>query len=123
MEPNLPQLFQQAIGFHRENRLTDAQPLYQEILRHAPQHGPTLFQLGTLYCQTQSWAGAAEALSRAAQSLPDNADVWNNLGTALRNCGRAPEATNAYARSLQTRDDALTRENLASLLFMMHQPL
>jgi predicted O-linked N-acetylglucosamine transferase (SPINDLY family) len=117
-----PHLFEQALQAHRAGRMTEAELIYRQVLVGDPQHAQALFQLGTLYCQVQNWAVAADVLTRAANIQPDHPDAWNNLGTALRNSGRATEAVAAYLRALQARETAITHENLASLLLALREP-
>jgi protein O-GlcNAc transferase len=122
MDAPIDQLLEQALRLHHQNWLAEAEPVYRRILLQAPQHGMALFQLGTLYCQAANWAAAVELLGVATRVQPNNADAWNNLGTALRNTGRVQEAVAAYTRSVEAQDNALARENLAVLLFLRGEP-
>ncbi len=70
----------------------------------------------------QNWPAAIELLNFSTRVQPDNPDAWNNLGTALRNSNRAQEAVTAYTRSLEAQENALARENLAGLLFLLREP-
>jgi Flp pilus assembly protein TadD len=92
----------------------------QQVLAQQPDHVPALFGLGTLMCQAGDWTGATQLLARAVQIDPNHADAWNNLGTALRNSNRIPDAIGAYRRSLECRESVLAHENLTTLLIAIN---
>jgi tetratricopeptide (TPR) repeat protein len=51
------------------------------------------------------WVAAADAFRRAIALRPAFPDAWNELGFALRNQGRYPEALTAYDEALRQRPD------------------
>ena len=53
----------------------------------------------------KDWTAAAEAFHSAITMRPAFADAWNELGFALRNQGRYPEALDAYGEALRLRPD------------------
>lgn len=63
------------------------------------------------------------ALRKAAELLPDDAEVHYNLGNTLLMLGRPDEAVASYRRALQIRpDDAEAHYNLANTLLMLGRP-
>jgi len=121
-DPANATLLEQAKAHHAAGRLPEAHAAYSQFLAHAPDHAEALYLLGTLACQTRAWEPAVELLSRATRSDPNNADAWNNLGTALRNLGRNADAVNAYERAVAAAPSTLAHENLVTLLLAMREP-
>ncbi len=54
---------------------------------------------------------AMAALLRAAEYLPDDADIHNNLGNALREIGRIDEAAASYRRALEINPKSAEAHN------------
>ncbi|WP_374446687.1 tetratricopeptide repeat protein [Stella sp.] len=59
-----------------------------------------LAAVGDLFMAARAWADAAAAYRAALDLRPDAMAAWNNLGGALRELGRLPEADEAYRRAL-----------------------
>src|SRR6202000_2826760 len=60
---------------------------------------------------------ARHALQRAADLLPNDAEAHNNLGNALRGCGRPAEASASCRRALRIRPNfAEAHNNLGNAL-------
>jgi len=74
----------------------------EEALALTPDHAQALHFSGILAAQEGDFARAAELIGRAAELGPPDAEVFGNLGNALRRLGRHDEAEAAYARALAT---------------------
>jgi predicted O-linked N-acetylglucosamine transferase (SPINDLY family) len=107
----------EARRLHRAGRLDKARPLYEEVLRHAPNEPHALHGLGVLCNDMGEPARAAELLRAAIAVQPDSAVYHNHLGNALRALGEADAAERAY-RDATSRDPdyALAHYNLGALL-------
>jgi predicted O-linked N-acetylglucosamine transferase (SPINDLY family) len=107
----------EARRLHRAGRLDKARPLYEEVLRHAPDEPHALHGLGALCNDTSEPARAAELLRAAIAARPGQAVYYNNLGNALRALGLGDEAERAYRDALECDPDyALAYYNLGALL-------
>ena len=71
------------------------------VLRAAPAHALALQVLGFARLKRDLDAtGAADAFDRAIRAGGDGADLYGNMGIALQDLGRIPEALAAYDRAL-----------------------
>ena len=61
----------------------------------------TLIQNGLENIKNGDFEKALSFLEQAILLKPDDPDLWNNKGTALRSLGRYDEATECYNKSLQ----------------------
>jgi hypothetical protein len=81
----IDECLRRATRLHGQGKLSEAEPLYREILGRCPDHFDALHQLGVLKCQ-QSHNEEGTRLIRAALRLrPSSVDALYNLGLALTN--------------------------------------
>jgi Flp pilus assembly protein TadD len=86
---------------------------WSAYLRDNDGDGRAHYLLAGVYAGSQRIAEALPHLRRAAELLPDDAEVHANLGTALAISGNAPAAIRAWERALELNPtDAVTRANL-----------
>lgn len=95
---------QQAVLFHRQGKLADARPLYEDFLRGQPDHTAALNLLGVLLLQQGDATEALVPLNRASQLDPTNSGILNNLGNALRATGSPEDAHDAWKRAISADD-------------------
>jgi predicted O-linked N-acetylglucosamine transferase (SPINDLY family) len=107
----------EALRLHKAGRLDRARPLYEQVLKHAPDEPHALHGLGVL-CNDAGEPGHAAELLRAAIAVrPGQAVYHNNLGNALRALGQGDEAERAYREAIACDPDyALAHYNLGALL-------
>jgi predicted O-linked N-acetylglucosamine transferase (SPINDLY family) len=103
--PRLPARFQQAVSWHREGRLADAQSLYDDILAAEPRHFNALHLSGMLAAQRGDPARAVELIGAALDVDPDNALAQFNLGSALDDLKQWDPALAAYDRAIAIKGD------------------
>jgi Flp pilus assembly protein TadD len=60
-----------------------------------------LIQKGTENLQNGNFENALSFFEQALLLKPDDPDLWNNKGIALRSLGRYDEASDCYNKSLQ----------------------
>lgn len=97
---------------------------YAEAAKHAhamtqrfPSHGLAWKMLGAALRQLGMNAEALTAMQKAAELLPDDADVHNILGMILRALGRLDEAENCYRNVLSINPEfAVAHSNLGNTL-------
>ena len=91
---------EQAIAFHQQGNLTQAEALYLRILEIDPLLFGPRYYLGLLRLQQGRNAEACDYLGEALKVFPDDLGALMNYGMALRAAGRAEEAVAAFDRAL-----------------------
>jgi len=109
-------LLQKALAFHQTGKLAEAERLYLQLMRAAPQDPSAPHLLGVVRAQQ---GRNHEALALMEQALRLNAgapEIQSNYGNVLRAEGRLSEALAAQDRALALKPDyaaALNRRALA----------
>ena len=110
-------LFDQAVTFHEQGMLADAEPIYQQLIAAQPSNAVLHHLLGTLRQQQRRNEEALALFDRAIALMPDFAEAWNNRGTSLRNLGRYPLSLESFEKALAIRPDyAIAMNNRGRLL-------
>src|SRR5258706_71436 len=97
---NIPKTIQQAISFHQQGRLKEAELLYEKVLGAQPDHFDALHFLGILRAQQGNAEAAFHLISLALERQPRSAEARSNLGNVLQGLGRYDEAIAGYDRAL-----------------------
>lgn len=95
------QWFAQALQRHRQGRLDEAEALYREALRQAPEHGDSLHMLGVVCAQSGRPGEAIRLMEQALQQQPGDAALLNNLAGACNLQRRHAEALTYFDRLLK----------------------
>ena len=77
-----------AVQHHTAGRLSDAESIYQQILRSGPNQPIVLHLLGVIAQQMRKNDVAVNLITQALAIKPDYAEAHNNLGNALRDQGK-----------------------------------
>jgi Flp pilus assembly protein TadD len=109
---------ERARTLHRQGRITEAVPLYREVLAHEPHNIDALQLLGVALAGTGDLERAVVLLAEAARLQPHNGAVQANFAAALSSAGRHPEALAAYEQALRSepRLPAALRGHATTLL-------
>jgi protein O-GlcNAc transferase len=108
---------QQALVYHRQGRLGEAERLYRAALARAPRQFDTLHLLGLLRLQQGDAAEALAMLRAAAEAKPGATEVLPGLAAALAGLGREQEALTVYDRFVGMNPaDADARYNRSVIL-------
>ncbi|MEZ5583805.1 MAG: tetratricopeptide repeat protein [Candidatus Competibacteraceae bacterium] len=104
-------------------QLKEAAASYREALRLQPGYGAAHANLGKLYLGQNNYPNAAEHYAAAVQALPESAEVWVGLGSALEELTeRRTEAVEAYQRALAIQSGfAGAKLNLGQLLVKLNR--
>ena len=117
-EPSVENLMTQAIAFHHDGRLAEAERVYRQVIRMDPDEAAALNYLGVVLHQQGDDDDAIGVLRRSVALRPDSIDFHSNLGRVLQANGRLDESIEHYrkAASLST-NNPLTHYNLGRALF------
>ena len=96
-------LFQQAAALHRQGKLTEAEPLYRQIMEAAPENFSTRYMYALLCFQQQRSAEALAAVEAALRLNPRGADALALQGVLLQGAGRSAEALASFDAVLAER--------------------
>ncbi|HEY1862623.1 MAG TPA: tetratricopeptide repeat protein, partial [Roseiarcus sp.] len=92
--------FRQALGYHQQGRLAEAERHYDAALRSEPDHFEALHMLGVIALQMGRFERGVEII-RKAVSLNDNSPIaFNNLAKGLKDLGRFEEAIVYFERAI-----------------------
>lgn len=115
-----PNEFDQLIELFYAERYAELESRSRLLLERHPDSGLAWKLLGTaLGVQGKD---ALLALQKAAELLPDDVDVHNNLGNALQDIGQLTDAVDSYRRALELKPDFVSaRYNLGICLVTLGQ--
>lgn len=118
MKPaHIKQIYQQAIGYHQQGRLVEAEDAYRKVLKTSPKDHAALFNLSSIVHQQGRFDEAVELSGKAVTQQPDHAGSHINLGSAYHRLGQLKEARAALEKAQDLAPlDALSHNNLASVL-------
>ncbi len=110
----------QLVALFNAGRYLELEERTRLLIRQYPNAGFLWKALGTsLQMQGKD---ALPVLQKAAELLPDDAEMHNNLGNALRDMGRFDEAVASFRRALKIRpDSAEMHSNMGNALRDMGQ--
>jgi tetratricopeptide (TPR) repeat protein len=95
--PKIDQLLSQAYAAHQARRVSQAEKLYQQVLRTDPSDSDAANLLGLLYIESQRFEEARDLISMAVRIQPDNPQSHYNLGIAAHESGDAESAIQHFA--------------------------
>ena len=96
----MPQAIAQALKFHQEGRLSDAERLYRDVLRTSPRDFEALHLLGVLKLQQDQPEEAIRLIGAALEVDRSSAAAHANRGRALAALKRHAEALASYEAAL-----------------------
>ena len=99
----MPRALEQAVQYHRQGRLHDAERLYRDALRESPRDFDTLHLLGVLKLQQGGASDALPLLQQAIEVRPNALDVLSNLSVALLALNRPAEALANFDKILAAK--------------------
>jgi protein O-GlcNAc transferase len=95
----------EAVAFHQQGKLADAERIYREILQRQPNHFDALHLLGVIAAQTRRTELTVELIGKAIGINAKVADAHSNRGVTLRDLTRFEEALASYDRALALKPD------------------
>jgi tetratricopeptide (TPR) repeat protein len=104
------------------NHVPDAEKNIKAALALDPDNDYTLFVLGRLRLAQGKFDEALEALSRAAQINPEDAEIQNNLGVALSEKGLRVPAEAALRKAVQIDPGCADAHANLAFVYITQQP-
>ncbi|ULQ47610.1 tetratricopeptide repeat protein [Flagellatimonas centrodinii] len=122
---DVQQRFASALALMDQRQFDDAEAAFLSLCRETPVRSGPCTNLGILMARAGRHEAAADALTRAVEARPDNAEALNLLGVMNRRLGRMDAAEQAYRQALRHRPGyAAAHLNLALLYDDdLHQPV
>jgi tetratricopeptide (TPR) repeat protein len=102
----LQRTLEQAFSSYGAGRLADAAAQCRQVLEAIPSEPNALHLLGIVHLMNGEAATAADTLTLAAECQPDNAEIHNSLGAALRASGRLDDAEASFRRAIKLNPGA-----------------
>jgi predicted O-linked N-acetylglucosamine transferase (SPINDLY family) len=109
-------LLENGLKHQRIGQLAQAEALYKEVLKTQPNNANVLHLLGTIANQVGKNDIAIELISRAIAQNPAKPIYHNNLGNALKACGKINEAIKSYHAAIALSPTADFFNNLGNAL-------
>ena len=94
------QTFQQAVSFHEQGHLWEAEQLYEIVLKTEDRHFDAVYRLGLIRVQQNKFSHAAHLFRRAIKIDKNSADAHFHLGVALTGLGQVERAVQHYEKAL-----------------------
>ena len=98
-------LTSEAFKYHQKGNLKEAKNIYEQILKHKPNHFDALQLLGILYGQINKKDKAIKLLELALQIKPDDAATLNNYGVILTEVNRTNDSYEALDKATNIKPD------------------
>lgn len=92
--------FNQALIFHQEGKLEEAEKLYKELLLSIPYHPLLLKNIGAIFFQKSEYEDAIRIIGKSLTVAPNQPDALNLIGNAFQNINRLDEALASYDRAI-----------------------
>ena len=113
-EISLHDLFELGNTFHKKGELDQAETVFREILKIAPDHPGALHFLGVIARQCGKLESAIKLIKKAVEVSPNYHTAYNNLGQTYRDMGDIDKAKEAFNRAIDENPKyALAHFNLA----------
>jgi tetratricopeptide (TPR) repeat protein len=98
-------LFMKGFALHQEEKIAQAQELYQQVLVLQPRNFDAQHLLGVIAHQTGNPSRAAELIGKAIEINPRDAVAHNNHAAALENLKQYEAAVKSYDQAIALKAD------------------
>ena len=100
-----------AITKHQQNKLNEAQILYNKILEVNPNHTQVLSNLGAIFNQLGEKLKAKNYFEKAIELNPNYPDAHNNLGVIFKETGETFKAKDCYEKAIELNPNYIEAYN------------
>lgn len=111
---------QAALGrqYEKLGRLMEARQSYDRSVTLQPDAWRNLYIAGNFYFRQGEFRKAIEHWQRVTELTPDNSPAYTNLGAALLEAGKLPEAQAAYQRAIALQPNYVAYMNLGKVFYL-----
>ncbi|QHT65831.1 tetratricopeptide repeat protein [Rhodocytophaga rosea] len=111
------ELFLKATQAHQQNKLTEAEQQYRQLLQVNPYQADVLHLLGIVCSQQSRHEEAIAYIQKAIRLYPEVPVFYNNLGEVFARKGETDRAMSSFRKAIQLAPDfAEAHYNLANVL-------
>ena len=110
-EETLSEKLKLATQYQKDNRLTQAQQIYQKILEQQPQNSDALYGLGSLAQKMGNLQSAEQLFHNALTIQPKSLPTWFSLGNLYYAQTKLPEAEACYLNILDLQPNLVSVYN------------
>lgn len=110
-EETLSTTLKLAAQYQQENRLAQAQQIYQEILAQQPNNGDALYGLGSLAQKTGDFPRAEQLFRDALTFQPQSLKTWFSLGNLYYAQTKLSEAEKCYLKVIEIQPNLVSVYN------------
>ena len=100
ISPEINQLLQKGVALHKQGLFSEAQAIYEQILKIQPNHFDAMQLLGTIAIQAKNYEQCVELLTQALEVKTNYAPAYFNLGIALYELRKFDEAIQYYKKAI-----------------------
>jgi predicted O-linked N-acetylglucosamine transferase (SPINDLY family) len=119
---DLSEMLTRALELHQSGRLTEAEPLYRQILRARPKHPEARHYLGVLRFQQGRTKEALDLIAVVLAANADYAEAHYNYGNILAALNRHADALASYERATALEPNyAEAHHNRGNALFTLRR--
>jgi tetratricopeptide (TPR) repeat protein len=105
LSPVIESTLRLAHEHHSAGRLTQAEPLYREVLAQAPANADATHHLGLIALQCGQMGPAIQLMTRSISIAPQNPFFYKNLASACRSAGKLDDAIDWLQRGIAIAPD------------------
>jgi superkiller protein 3 len=98
--------FNLALNYFKAGKLDEAKAPLAKALASIPNHPQANLLSGIIACKQARFEDGVAFLKAAEAGLPDNADIYHNLGVAYSNLGKLADAEDAFKTELKLRPNS-----------------
>lgn len=110
------EIFNSAIKNHKENNITNAEQLYNQVLNKDPNHFESIFHLGSIYLQQRNFVKSKQLFEKAVKIQPNFPVVLHNLGQSYKELGDTDKAIMYFKKAIKIQPNIVASHNNLGLI-------
>ena len=113
----IDRLFDEVVGIYDSGDLMEAERRCHNLCNVYPTYAPAVGLMGVILCQTGRGEIGIQFIEKATELAPDEATLFNNLGTGYTGLERLEEALSAFDRAIELApNNAQAHNNIGAVL-------